>query len=215
MKVFLDKQDLLKQKKIVKINLIFDIITVVPVIVIAVLSNSLVMLSEIFDYVLVLSSELFALFILRRCINNETGKYEFGFGKMESLSAIITSLVMLVGLLYLAYEAFSRIWDTQELNDLYILIGILIYFMFFVVNFYLWRLAYKQFQEKPSPIIDAQWRVNRMNTIGSIGVAIALALYYYFREYDWSAYIDPVFAIIFGFLSLNQAYGACPDSQTS
>lgn len=197
MKTLVKKDDLLQQHKIVKTNLIIDSATVAPVVAIAVLSNSLVLLTDIFDYALALSSEIFAMIILRRCLNNETGKYEFGFGKLESLSAIFTSLLMLVGLIWILIEAVGRLSEKETLDPLFTALGIGVQTTGFAINLYLWRMAYKQFKKTLSPIMDAQWRVNRANALGSLGVVVALTLTLVLNNYGWSSYIDPACSILF------------------
>jgi cation diffusion facilitator family transporter len=188
-------KNLVKQKKIVRLNLLIDSLTFLPVITIALLSNSLVLASDVFDYIFTLSAEFISLVVLNRCLKNERGKYDFGLGKLESLSALLTSSFMLIMLLLFAYHAVERMFDTIELDSTFVLVGIGIHSIASVVNTYLWISAKRIASDNLSPIMEAQWRVNRANALGNIFVILSLALGLLFYTYEWSHIIDPASAI--------------------
>lgn len=185
-----------EQRKIVLTNLVIDIITVLPVVTVAILANSLALLTDLFDYSLTITSGTISILILRRCIKNERGNYDFGYGKLESLAALVTSIFMLIGLTYVLYEAFARVVETVELNSTFVIVGLIFQMIGFIINLLLWLKAYKLNKNAPSPILEAQWRVNRTNCIGNVTVAVSLALGIVFQDYAWKNYFDPIFAII-------------------
>jgi len=187
---------LLQQKKIVKANLLIDLISVLPVIVIAILSNSLVLAADISDFALTISGSSFALIVLKRCIKNERGNYDFGLGKLESLSALIVSFLMIVGLSLLGYEAYKRLFEVVKLDSTFVFIGILINTIAFVINSLLWFNSYKISKEFLSPIMEAQWRVNRINAIGNIIVITSLVSGLILYDYKWAHFIDPSTAFL-------------------
>jgi divalent metal cation (Fe/Co/Zn/Cd) transporter len=168
--------DLISQKRIVKISFFIDLLIVIPVIIIAVLSNSLVLDSDVFGYFFTLSASSISLIVLNKCIRNERGKYDFGMGKLESLSALVTSTFMILMLFLLAYLSVIRIVDTVELNVKYVLAGIFIQALGFVINIYIWVQSKKLSRKGASPIMEAQWRVNRANAYSNVFVILSLSL---------------------------------------
>lgn len=188
--------DLISQKRIVKISFFIDLLIVIPVIIIAVLSNSLVLASDVFGYFFTLSASSISLIVLNKCIRNERGKYDFGMGKLESLSALVTSTFMILMLFLLAYLSVIRIVDTVELNVKYVLAGIFIQALGFVINIYIWVQSKKLSRKGASPIMEAQWRVNRANAYSNVFVILSLSLALIFNNSNWANYIDPVSAML-------------------
>ncbi len=188
--------DIGQQIKYIKTALIIDLINVIPSISIAVFSNSLVLLIDVFDNALSITSLIISVVILRRCLKDERGSYDFGFGKMESFSALITSLFMLVGLSLLIVEAFRRVVNPAELNYFYITIGIGYKVILFLVNVYLWFNLRRLDKKTPSPIVEAQWKACRAYAFNNIAVILSLLIGICFTQYDWSHKVDPAFAIV-------------------
>lgn len=189
-----ENSNFIEQKKIVLLNLYTDVVTVAPVIVVAILSESLVLATDIFDYIFSIFTSVLSLFVLKRCIKNERGKYDYGFGKLESLTAISTSSLMLIFLLILAYRAFNRIIDTLELDSTFVIIGIIMQGIGFFINGYLWMKAKRVATESSSPIMESQWRINKISAIGNLFIIISLAIGFLFSQYEWSLYVDPISA---------------------
>lgn len=188
--------NLLNQKKIVLLNLFTDLATLFPVIIVAIFSNSLVLLTDIFDYFLSIFTSVLSLIVLKRCIKNERGKYDYGYGKLESLTAIIAPIIMLLLLFLLAYHAFTRIIETVVLDNSFVFIGILIQFAGFFLNGYLWLKAKKVAAESSSPIMESQYRINRINAIENLFIIASLSVGYFFSQYEWTVYVDPISACI-------------------
>lgn len=196
-------EDFASQIKIVKANLFIDISTFIPVIIIAIFSNSLVLVTDVFDYVFTISSEIIFFIVLRKCIKNETTNYDFGLGKMQSMAALFTSVIMIIGLLILMFEAIQRFFIAETIDFTFAYLGVGVHTIGFGVNFYLWQSAYKIWKNTKSPIINSQWRVNRANALGNIGVLISLILTLSFSEFGWSCFIDPISALIFAIITIN------------
>lgn len=196
MQTYSKTTEIKKQLSIIKINLIVDLLACVPVLVIAFLSNSLVLISDLFDYIFTITTSAIAFIILKKSLKNNSIDYNYGIGKMESLSALITGSVMLIALMYFLYEAVTRIFETSELNFLFVAFGISVHTIAIGVDLYLWKKAYVLDKASKSPLMEAQWKVNLTNGLGSFAVVIALLLTYFFKDKYWSQYIDPVFAAI-------------------
>ncbi|HPO55382.1 MAG TPA: cation diffusion facilitator family transporter [Ignavibacteriaceae bacterium] len=206
------QSNLLKQKEIVTVNLLIDVITALPVIIIAILSNSLALATDIFDYTFTITSSSISLIILKRCIKNERGNFDFGLGKFESLSALFTSVLMLSGIIFLSYKAIVRVVDTVQLETTFVIIGMIIQTIGFFINLSLWSHSLKQSKTAVSPIMEAQWRVNRINAFGNLIVILSLSLGLIFREYTWAHKIDPAAAIILIFITAKSFIGLIRNS---
>lgn len=188
--------DLKNQKKIVLSMFIIDIVTIFPVLTVSILSNSLVLFADIFDYAFSITSSVIALHVIKKCIKNEGGYYDFGYGKLENLSALITSLLMLFGLALVCYESIRRLSESVTLDPTFVLVGIAFQAIGLSINLYFWLKSLRIGKNGHFPIIEAQGQVNKTNVIGNASVILSLTLGLVFQDSKWSTFIDPLFSIV-------------------
>lgn len=192
----MDNDNLLKQEKIITKILITDCITVIPSIVIALRSNSLVLLLDILDYALAMSSYVMAITVLRKSRKSHAGVYDYGVGKFESLASSVIAAVMLIGLMLLLGTAVRRFFAPAEVNPFFAAVGIAVKVIFFCINGYFALTGYQASKAAPSPIMEAQWRASMTYAIGNIIVIISLSLGLIFSEHSWSRLVDPAFVLV-------------------
>lgn len=190
-------KNIFKEEKALKFNLLFDIVTIIPVVTIAILSNSIILFTDVFDYVKSILTTFFSWKITKKISQGKTILYDYGTGKLEVLVSLIVSVVMITGLLMMTIYTVHRIFDLEMLDEDYTLIGILIHIIGLFINCWFWRRHYRLAKVENSPLMNAQWRGNRADAFGNISVLTALILVLAFYDEDWSIYIDPICAIIF------------------
>jgi cation diffusion facilitator family transporter len=185
------------QLRSVQLNLIIDLVTLVPVVAVALLSQSMLLFTDIFDYVKGVTASLIAWHILRRIVRGDVVEYDYGPGKMEALGGLLASLVILGCLLGTAVMAVQRILQPKELSAGFTMLGALVQAVGIGLNGWLWRRNARLAELSRSPLLEAQWRTNRADVISNIGVLVALALTLILRPLAWAIYIDPICALIF------------------
>ena len=185
------------QLRMVQISLGLDLTTAFPVLVISILSNSIVLFTDIFDYSYNIISNIIALIILTRIIKGKIVSYDYGSGKLESMASLITSIIVVTGLAVTAGLCIMRFINPERINEGFTLIGFLINFIALLLNIFLWWKVYSIAVTSGSRIMEFQWRMHRTNALTCAGIFLALVLTLVTRDYSFGAYIDPACALIF------------------
>lgn len=196
-----------RQERAVWTCVLIDLATMVPTVAVAVLSGSVVMLSDVADYGKSFVANAVALRILRRIRRGEIREYDYGAGKMEQIGSIFGSLCFLGGLAGLGIYAFHRLLHPVPLDGGFAALGMGVQAASMAVNGCLWRRHRRLARETRAPLMEAQWRHNRTDALGSLAVFLALGLTVGLRRFSWAMHIDPACALVYVFAA-SGTYGA-------
>ncbi len=185
------------QLRPVAISLLIDLITAGPVLFVAVMSGSILLMTDFVDYAKGFGADLLSWNILRKIKRDETGDYDYGPGKLEVIGGLAGSLVFITGVIMLAGFAFFRILHPNEVQPEFTLVGALFMFCGFFINSWLWMRFRREANRSATPIMEMQWRAKRADALASLAVFIALVATLVLRSFSWSIYIDPVCALLF------------------
>ena len=190
-----------QKEKTVLTSLIVDIILWIPDIVAAVLSGSITMFADVLKCGNEILATFFAYLTLRKMSRGGAFTYDYGMGKFENFTGIITGAVMFVSLILVFFTAVHRILVPEELIAEGAYLGIGLMALGVCVNSWLWIRNYRIAVKEPSPIMDSQWRLFRTKAFSDASVLAALVLSMAFHGAAWANYIDPLASfIIAGFL---------------
>jgi len=129
------------------------------------------------------------------------GTYDYGMGKFETITSVVTGGVMLISLIIVFMVALYRIAIPAELVHEGVLLGIVLMVIGVTLNSWLWMKNYRFNKKEPSPIMDSQWRLFRAKAFSDFTVLISLIASLELSAYSWSLYIDPLASfVIAGFL---------------
>jgi divalent metal cation (Fe/Co/Zn/Cd) transporter len=143
----------------------------------------------------------FALLVIRRMKAGGKFTYDYGMGKFETLTRLITGGVMGISLCILVLFTVHRLLTPEPFVMTAALIGIPLMLFASIVDYHHWQKYYHRSREDPSPIMEAQWRLRRAKTFSNLLVLFALVVSVLFEHYTWAHYIDPIVSfIIIGFL---------------
>lgn len=191
-------------------SFLLGVVVLIPDIIAVILANSVMLLSDLLKS----GSETIATFLswlaVRKVRQGKTFDYNYGQGKLENISSLAVAGAMLLSWMIVTYGAIERFRHPSKIGS--------IAFALFVtggsalVNFRIWRNNLKLSQIEASPIIESQWRLYRAKTLANICVVTSLILSAMFRKYQWSAYIDPVGALLISGFLLQSAYRVITDS---
>ncbi len=185
------------QKKAIRNVLIIDFASFIPFVAIALLSGSLLLMSDIIDYLKSITSALIAYNIIKKIEKGKFYEYDYGHGKVESLGGLSGTIIFILGLLFLAGFSVQRIISPSVLERDFVWIGIILQAGGFVVNTLLWLHNKKIAIESKSPLMEMQWRINRADAVSALGVVFCLLASNLFNAYSFSVYIDPIATLIF------------------
>lgn len=190
-------------QKLVFTGLCMDFFILIPETVAVILSGSATLLSDVIKCANEMLATAFALLIIRRVTLGGKFSYDYGMGKFESLTRIITGGVMLVSLCILLVFTTYRILHPEPFDIDAAIIGIPLMVLASIADSYHWRTYHCRAQKAPTPIMEAQWRLRRAKTFSDLLILLALVLSVLLAPYHGAEYIDPVASfIIIGFLLL-------------
>ena len=189
------------KERTVLTSLIIDFILWLPDIAAAILSGSVVLLADAVKCANEILATFFAYLTIRKMSRGGAGTYDYGMGKFETLTSIITGGVMFISLMLVFFSAIHRIIDPEELVTEGVWLGIILMVIGVTMNTWLWQKNYRLWKKSPSPIMDSQWRLFRTKAFSDFSVLCALIAGMVLSQYPWSLYIDPFASfIIAGFL---------------
>jgi len=191
------------RQQLVFTGLVIDILILIPETAAVILSGSATLLSDIIKGANEILATSFALLIIRRVTLGGKFTYDYGMGKFESLTRIITGAVMLISLCILLLFTAHRILNPEHFDIYAAIIGIPLMALASIADSYHWKKNYRLAQKEPTPIMEAQWRLRRAKTFSDLLIVFALVLSVVLVQYSWAMYIDPAVSfIIIGFLLL-------------
>lgn len=189
------------RERTVLTSLVVDFVLWIPDIAAAVLSGSIVLFADAVKCANEILATFFAYLTIRKMARGGVGKYDYGMGKFETITSVITGGVMLISLLLVFGTAIYRIAHPEGLVHSGVLLGIFLMVIGVGANSWLWFKNFRLWQKEPSPILDSQWRLFRTKAFSDASVLAALLASVIFAHFSWSLYIDPLASfVIAGFL---------------
>ena len=197
----MDAASLAKKEKTVLLSLVVDFILWIPDIIAATLAGSITMFADVVKCGNELLATFFAWLTLRKLAKGPHSTYDYGLGKFETVTSIVTGAVMLVSLILVFYAAIIRIMVPEFLNLGGVTFGIIMMTIGVCVNDWLWFKNYRLACMEYSPIMESQWRLFRTKAFSDLSVLLSLIFSIILSQFWWSVYIDPFASmIIVGFL---------------
>lgn len=162
----------------------------------AVLSNSSVLLADSLKTGLEFVAVLLAWMAIRRMAKGGGSDYEYGIGKLENLASfVIGALMVIVFLIIIGSAIRSIIWPSHISGvGLWISLGIQV--VFGCVNGYLYLNARRVARSENSPIMVSQAKLFFTKLFANAFILLALISSILLHDYAWSAYIDPIAALV-------------------
>lgn len=197
----MDAATLAKKEKTVFTSLVVDFVLWIPDIIAAVLAGSITMFADVVKCGNELLATFFAWLTLRKLARGRGETYDYGMGKFETVTSIITGAVMLVSLILVFYTAITRIIKPEELQIGGVALALVMMSIGVTVNTWLWQKNYRLARREYSPIMESQWRLFRTKAFSDLSVLLALVLSIVLHQFWWAVYIDPLASmVIVGFL---------------
>ena len=194
------------KEKVILTSLVVDFILWIPDIAAAILSGSIVLFADAVKCANEILATFFAYLTIRKMARGGVGRYDYGMGKFETVTSIITGGVMLVSLALVFFVAVYRIILPEGLVHEGVLLGIVLMVIGVTMNSWLWFKNYRLWKKEPSPIMDSQWRLFRTKAFSDFAVLVSLIAGMVFSHYAWSLYIDPCASFVIAGVLLFSGY---------
>ena len=183
---------LAEKQRTVLISLIIDFVLWIPDVVAAFLSMSIVLFADAVKCANEILATFFAYLTLRKMAKGGAGTYDYGMGKFETVTSVITGGVMFISLALVFFAAIHRIVYPESIVHDGAYLGIVLMVIGVSMNTYLWKKNERLHRLEPSPIMDSQWRLFRTKAFSDFSVLLSLIFSLAFSHYAWSLFIDPV-----------------------
>jgi ferrous-iron efflux pump FieF len=183
---------LAEKQRAILLSLIIDFVLWLPDVFAAVLSMSIVLFADAVKCLNEILATFFAYITIRKMAKGGAGTYDYGMGKFETMTSVITGGVMFISLALVFFVAIYRIVHPESIVHEGAYLGIFLMVIGVCMNTLLWQKNYRVFLREPSPIMDSQWRLFRTKAISDFSVLLSLIFSLALSQYVWSYYIDPV-----------------------
>lgn len=190
------------REKVIFKSLIIDIVFWIPDILLAIFSGSVTLYADVIKSGNEILSTFFAWIAMRKITKGGGDVYDYGMGKFETLTGIITGAVMFLSLVLVFAITSYKLLNPSLLHEEGTFLAICMMFIGVCVNTWLWREKSHIAKKEYSPVMESQVRLFKTKALTDLTVLIALLLVMLLAEYEWAIYIDPVasFIVIGSFL---------------
>ena len=175
-------------------------------------SSSSVLLADFLKTTLEGVAVLLAWLSLRRIIYGRNQEFDYGIGKLESLSSVFVGVLMALAVLIIVGNSIKNILNPGHVEGIGLYISGVAQIVFGVINTKMALNSRRIAKVSPSPIITAQQQLFTTRAFGNIFILLSLSLSMLLHDYSWSSYIDPVASLVIaGFIGFS-AMGVFTDS---
>jgi cation diffusion facilitator family transporter len=189
----------LKERVVLK-SLIIDLLLWIPDIILAFLSGSVTLYADAIKSGNEIISTFFTWIALRKIAKGESQIYDYGMGKFENLTGIITGAIMFLSLIMIFSITVFKLLNPSMLHEEATHLAIIMMVIGIVVNTYLYWEKKHISDLEYSPAMESQMRLFKTKAITDFAVLVALLIVMSLHEYWWSIYIDPLASfVVIGF----------------
>lgn len=175
-------------------------------------ASSSVLLADFLKTSLECIAVLLAWLALRRIVHGRNHAFDYGIGKLESLSSVFVGVLMMLGVLVIVVNAVLNLMNPSHISGVGVYISAAAQVVFGIINTRMALNARRLARLSASPIIAAQQQLFTSRAVGNAFIFSALSLSMLLHDHGWSVYIDPVASLIVaGFIAFS-AMGVFTDS---
>jgi len=194
------------KEKSILLGLLLVIFGLITGVIAAVIANSLTLESEILKNVGLVTAVFLSYLSIRKVNRGRTEGYNYGYGKLESVSGLIVATVLVISLIIIIAHIIERFQHPVELHAGGVDLAIVFSAVALLTSVWLWRHDYHLTKEEYSPVLESLWRMYRSKTIASVLVIISLSMNAVFYDQPWVTYVDPLASIIIGLFIVQSIY---------
>jgi ferrous-iron efflux pump FieF len=198
----MNREVLHQQEKSIFITMVLALLWCLPNLVLAMLSGSLLLLNEVPDNLRFIFTNFLSWRILRSIRKGRLQGFDYGTDKLETFGGFVCSIVYILTVLFVGVFAIKRLIAPVPLDNTFTLVGALCQLAVMLVMGGFWFRNRSLSQKQYSPIMEAQWRGNRADTLGSLVIFAGLTLSFLLKRFSWGLYVDPGLTLVFVFYSI-------------
>jgi ferrous-iron efflux pump FieF len=164
------------------------------------MTNSVALLSSLFDSVFDLIASLITAYGVASALRPPDREHRFGHGKAEPLAALVQSVFFVGSTLFLAYESITRLFHPQSIENVFVGTDVMVLAVVLTLALVLFQ---KYVVGKTgSTAISA----DRLHYVGDVAVNLAVIAAFALSRKTGLVWLDPLFAIGITIMLLLAAY---------
>jgi cation diffusion facilitator family transporter len=159
-------------------------------------SESLTVLSAFFGAVIDLLAVIaaFVAFVVVRLRRKSQSRFAFGIGKLENVISMVIAALMLLGAQHIIFEAIDSIRNPQLVAAT--MMTVVLFTSYAIVSSAMYLYYRNLVKTHRTPIINSQFALWYSKVCYDIPIAVAIALIYFYQDFAWGMYLDPVASLI-------------------
>ncbi|HEY3274949.1 MAG TPA: cation diffusion facilitator family transporter [Methanocella sp.] len=203
-----------KEKMLFNFFLI-DLIVCAIRIAIAIFSNSMAMYTTAARAVISILTAFIAWICMRFASKDENHAFNYGYGKLESISSTVKGAALLISFILIVYIAIGRLSNPGKLTPVGAEIAIAFSLFFTCGNIYRWlRIRRILSNGERSPVLWSQYKATNASIIVNAGSLLSVLASVLLAGFWFGPYIDPVMSIFLSGFILIFAYSILSSSMT-
>jgi cation diffusion facilitator family transporter len=164
------------------------------------LTNSVGILTDALESTVNVATGLISLYSISVALKPRDIDHPFGHGKIESISASIEGILIILAGLVIIFEAVKRLFNPREIEQLDI--GILIVAVAGLLNYILGYFSIKTGEKHNSIALVAGGKHLQSDTYSTIGLVVGLGFLWLTK----AAWLDSAIAMLFGLIIIYTGY---------
>lgn len=194
----------MKIKKLLWI-IIFNVLIIISEVVFGIISNSFALIADALHNTGDVMALVVTYIALRFGVKQTTFKYTFGFLKAEMMAAFVNTLFLMITMVYIVYEAISRLFSSEVIEPVYmIVVGIIALLANGISAYLLAKMniphehhhhEHDHHHHHEDINIKSAYLHMLLDALISAGVVIAGIFIYFFKVYSVDAYLTILFSL--------------------
>jgi cation diffusion facilitator family transporter len=185
--------------KVARLSLFSNSILIILKLIVGLATGSVSIISEAIHSTIDLLAAIVAFFSIKISDKPADDIHPYGHGKIENISGVIESLLILVASFWIIIEAVKKIIVPGEVES--IGLGFLVMFISSAINFIVSRKLYKVAKQEDSIALEADALHLKADVYTSLGVGIGLLIIWITKL----NFLDPIVAILVSIFILKEA----------
>ncbi|WKZ57261.1 MAG: cation diffusion facilitator family transporter [Bdellovibrionota bacterium] len=177
------------REQALRLSVLATLFGLLPTTYAVVISNSVVLISDLLRCVVEFGAIFLSWLIIRRVERGDSTFYDYGFGKLEQAASLLVATALILSFVVTATLAVHRLMHPEQLEQGGF--GLVLAVLSIGANGGLWLHNARLASQHASPILDSQWRLFRAKTFAALVVALSLLIGMTSTSEALAMYADP------------------------
>ena len=194
-------------------TLLIEAGSLLPDVVAAILARSVAVWADFARCSIDTLAVFLAWLTIRTIARGDRGRgYEYGLGKLESMSSALLAGIFVLAALWVADDAIGRLREPVALAWRHVALAFVFNLIAIPIDGWLWRKNRRLAAAERSPVLEAETRLYAIKTLTDVLIAVVLAVGASLAHVPAVRGLDPVVSFVIAGVMVYSAYGILSDS---